>query len=83
MTIWRRLWPTANDPHLFWGETQGVSWVAHYSPVTAGPGLCYTLVLDSDKGWQLYTFDRRPTADEVRVAVESWFRTQSPPPSPT
>lgn len=77
MTIWRRLWPTADDPHLFWGEAQGVPWVAHYSPVTAGPGLSYTLVLDGTQGWQLYTFDQRPTADEVRVAVESWFRTQS------
>lgn len=78
MTIWRQLWPTANAPHLFWGETAGVPWVAHYSPVAHGPGLRYTLVLDGKGGNHLYTFDERPTADEVRVAVESWFRTAAP-----
>lgn len=79
MTIWRQLWPTADAPHLFWGETQGVPWVAHFLPVGHGPGLQYSLVLDGEKGWHLYTFERRPTADEVRVAVESWFRTNRPP----
>ncbi len=74
VTIWRDLWRTSDAPHLFWGETTGVSWVAHYSPVTAGPGLRYTIVLNGDGGHHLCIFDKRPSLEEVQVAVADWLR---------
>ena len=59
--MWRTLYSTADSPHLFWGVTDGVSWVAHWSPVVSNPEYPYALVI-AGQGWLLHTFATRPGA---------------------